>query len=176
MKIRLDKIGAEPLRWQEEVSIPAASLDRTQLLELGEVSWSGQIWLESPGYRLKAAFSYAQSIACDRCLTPLTKSVAGDVQLILVANAPQPMEDEVELAAEDLEILYLEGDELDLEKLLLEQLQLNVPMRAICKEDCQGLCPDCGINRNLKNCSCDEARIDPRWEALRGLKDKDSKA
>ncbi len=172
MKIRLDKIGTEPLKWQEEVLIPAARLDRTQLLKLGAVTWTGQVWMESPGYRLESAFSYEQTVACDRCLSPLVQAVEGDVRLILVPNAPQLTEEEVELGAEDLEILYLEGDDFDPEQVLIEQLQLNVPMRALCKEDCQGLCPDCGINRNLETCSCNEARIDPRWDALRDLKDE----
>jgi len=172
MKIRLDKIGAEPLRWQEAVSIPAASLERTQLLDLSEVSWAGLVWMESPGFRFEATYSYQQTVACDRCLTPLVQPVDGEVRLILVANASQPTAEEVELSTEDLEILYLEGDEFDPDEILIEQLQLNVPMRAICQENCQGLCPDCGGNRNLETCSCDEARIDSRWEALRGLKDE----
>ena len=171
MKIRLDKIGAEPLRWQEAVSIPAASLDRTQLLELSEISWTGEVWVDSPGYRCEATFAYEQTVACDRCLTPIALALEGEVRLLLVANAPQPTEEEVELTAEDLELLLLEGVEFDPEEVLIEQLQLNVPMRAVCKEDCNGLCPDCGINRNYEGCRCDEARIDPRWEALRGLKD-----
>jgi len=172
MKIRLDKIGAEPHQWQEEVSIPAANLDRTQLLELSPISWTGQIWAASPGHRLEAAYSYEQTVACDRCLTPLCEAVEGNVRLILATNAPQPTADEVELTAEDLEILYLDGEEFDPEKVLIEQLQLNVPMRSICQETCRGLCPDCGMNRNLEHCNCDEDRIDPRWEALRGLKDE----
>ena len=172
MKIRLDKIGAEPLRWQEAVSIPAASLERTQLLDLSEVSWAGQVWMESPELRFEATYSYQQTVACDRCLTPLVQPVEGKVRLMLVANASQPTEDEVELSTEDLEILYLEGDEFDPDDILIEQLQLNVLMRAICQENCKGLCPDCGGNRNLETCSCDEARIDPRWGALRGLKDE----
>jgi len=172
MKIRLDKIGAEPHEWRESVSIPAAKLDRTQLLSLSDVSWVGKVWIESPGFRVEASFSYQQTVACDRCLSPLDQQVDGEIGLILISHAPQLTDEEVELTVEDLEILYLEGDEFDPEQILIEQLQLGVPMRAICGEDCKGLCPDCGINRNLETCSCQQARIDPRWEALRGLKDE----
>ena len=171
MKIRLEKIGAESLGWQEAVSIPAASLERTQLLDLSEVLWTGEIWIENPGFRFAATYSYQQTVACDRCLAPVAQPVAGEIGLMLLSSAPQPTEEEVELTIEDFEILFLEGDEFDPEKVLIEQLQLNVPMRVICKEDCQGLCPNCGVDRNLESCTCDKARIDPRWEALRGLKD-----
>lgn len=172
MKIRLEKIGVEPLRWQEAVPVSAASLDRTQLLDLSEVVWWGSVWIEHPGFRFAATYSYQQTVACDRCLTPVVQPVAGEIELILVANALQPTEEDVELAVEDFEILFLEDDEFDPEEILIEQLQLNIPMRVICREDCKGLCPDCGVNRNLESCTCNEARIDPRWEALRGLKDE----
>ncbi len=172
MKIRLDKIGTEPQRWQEDVEVPTADLERTQLLELGPVSWAGEIWSDGPGYGLRADFSYEQTVACDRCLTPIVLPVSGEVRLMLITDAPQQTYEEIELTAADLETLYLDGDEFDPFQVLFEQLQLNVPMRAICKEDCQGLCPDCGINRNLEDCGCQEARIDPRWEALRGLEDE----
>ena len=172
MKIRLDQIGAEPLSWQEMVAVPAASLERTQLLSMSDISWVGQVWAESPGFRCEAQYSYEQTVACDRCLAPIGQSIEGEVRLLILTNAPQPTTDEVELTAEDLEILPLAGEEFDPQEVLIEQLQLNVPMRAICGEDCRGLCPDCGINRNLESCNCDEARIDPRWEALRGLKDE----
>lgn len=170
MMIHLGKLGSEPCEWQEVVAIAAAKLERTQLLELSEVRWRGRIWEESPGFRLEASYSYEQTVACDRCLSPTTLPVEGDVRLLLIANTPQPTDEEVELTEEDLEILYLDGEEVDPNFILVEVLQLNVPMRVICKESCQGLCPECGVNRNLESCGCEEARIDPRWEALRGLR------
>lgn len=171
MKIRLDKIGTEPYRWEEVVSISADSLERTQLLDLGEIAWVGEVWIEHPGFRCEAKFSYEQTIACDRCLTPIVRPVSGGVRLLLLPHAPQPTAEEVELTAEDLEILPLADEEFDPEQVLVEQLQLNVPMRILCQADCQGLCPECGINRNSESCGCEEARIDPRWDALRGLKE-----
>ena len=172
MKIHVGKLGSEPFEWQETVSIPASELERTQLLELGDISWQGEVWVESPGFRLRFSYSYEQTVACDRCLTPLIQPMTGEIDLRLVANAPQLPDDEIELTAEDLETQYMEGEEFDPEEALREQLQLNIPMRSVCREDCKGLCPNCGINRNLESCSCDEARIDPRWEALRGLRDE----
>jgi len=173
MKISLQKIGAEPLQWQEVETIPAARLERTELLDLGEISWSGQVGIDSPGFRLEGALSYEQTVACDRCLTPIVQPVAGTVRLLVVVSSPQPTAEEIELSTEDLEILFLEGDELDTDRILIEQLQLNIPMRAVCKEDCQGLCPECGVNRNLEGCGCEETTIDPRWEVLRDLKEQD---
>ena len=173
MRILLEKVGTEPHQWQEIIEIPAAELERTELLELGAIFWSGQVWMDSPGFRLEATLTYNQTVACDRCLTPIVQNVEGEIRLLVIADAPQPTEEEVELTTEDLEILFLEGEELDAQKILVEQLQLNVPMRALCKEECRGLCPQCGANRNLESCTCEVTEIDPRWEALRGLKARD---
>ena len=169
MKIRLDKIGAEPYRWQESVEIAASSLERTELLDLGLISWSGTVAIDDPGFRLQAKLAYEQTLVCDRCLAPIVQRLENDVALLVMPNATQPTDEEIELSSEDLESLYLEGEELDLQRILIEQLQLNVPMRAICKDDCRGLCPECGVNRNLEACTCETGTTDPRWEALRSL-------
>jgi uncharacterized protein len=57
-----------------------------------------------------------------------------------------------------------------LEDVLREQVLLSLPVRTLCKPDCKGLCPHCGVNRNSQACNC--AGDDPRWEALAGLRDR----
>ena len=171
MRIRLEKIGSEPYEWREQVTIPIASLDRPELLELGEITWQGRVWAEPPGFRLEATLAYEQTIACDRCLKPIVQPITIEVKLLMVQNSPQPRADEIELTADDLEIGYLDGDEFDADQILVEQLQLNVPMRVVCRENCQGLCPRCGVDRNVESCGCEETGGDPRWESLRSLKE-----
>jgi uncharacterized protein len=51
-----------------------------------------------------------------------------------------------------------------------EQFYLALPMKPLCREDCKGLCPICGVNRNRETCSCRSEWVDPRMEALRKLK------
>jgi uncharacterized protein len=50
-----------------------------------------------------------------------------------------------------------------------EQILLAVPARMLCREDCKGICPDCGIDRNTGECNCVTNEIDPRWAALKNL-------
>ena len=64
-----------------------------------------------------------------------------------------------------LQKLYVKA--LVLEDVAKEQVLLSLPMRAVCREDCKGLCPHCGINRNRETCDCQAAKVDPRWEALK---------
>ena len=73
------------------------------------------------------------------------------------------------IGAANLDIVFIEDMSYDLKDLAAEQVLLTLPMRVVCSEDCAGLCPNCGGNRNIDGaCSC-EPEIDPRWEALRGL-------
>jgi uncharacterized protein len=65
-----------------------------------------------------------------------------------------------------------EDDEVDLRPLLIEQIQLNVPMKPLCRPDCAGICPTCGANLNAGSCGCATEEVDPRWKALEALKER----
>jgi uncharacterized protein len=71
----------------------------------------------------------------------------------------------------DDEAYPLEGDVLDLEPLARDAVLLELPLAPLCAEDCLGLCPQCGINRNEEACSCEQP-VDPRWSALDALRDQ----
>ena len=85
------------------------------------------------------------------------------------AAAADDAEMGLELATDDLDVFPYTGDIVDLEPLVREQFVLAVPFAPLCREDCLGLCPQCGADRNVAPCSC-EAPIDPRFAALQGLK------
>jgi uncharacterized protein len=70
------------------------------------------------------------------------------------AGQDQEEEDEVELSDRDVVVAYYEGDRLDLGDVIREQLFLTVPLARVCREDCRGLCPTCGGNRNQQACAC----------------------
>ena len=72
----------------------------------------------------------------------------------------------------DDEAYPLAGDELDLEPLARDAVLLELPLAPLCTEDCQGLCPTCGANRNTESCDC-APPADPRWAALDVLRDAD---
>lgn len=78
------------------------------------------------------------------------------------------------LAGEDTEeFLLLEDGQLDLSDVVGTQLLLEMPYRFLCKEDCKGLCPKCGCDRNVTSCACDLREKDPRWAVLDGFFDEE---
>lgn len=171
MEIRLDQIRDEPLRWQETRSISVESLQRRQLLALGDIGWDGEIVRTSFGFLLSARLGYAQILECPRCLGPSPVEVEAEIELLIQPKSEEPVAGELALEEADLGVLYLEGEILDTDPILTEQIQLNVPMTQLCRQDCMGLCPQCGIDRNVESCDCEDVG-DPRWDALTALRDR----
>jgi uncharacterized protein len=172
MQIWLDQVRDEPFNWDETQSISPETLEQPELIALGPVSWKGQVVYADPGFFLRARLSYEQTLCCNRCLTPIVEPAESDVELMILVERGPGGAGEHELRERDLGVLYLEGEVLQTDPILIEQLQLNVPMKPLCRPDCQGLCPICGADRNAGACSCAEQEADPRWAALAALKSR----
>ena len=78
-------------------------------------------------------------------------------------------DEEIEIDEGEAEIGFYEGGGLELEDILREQILLALPMQRVCSEDCKGICPVCGKNRNQNACDCSTVKADDRWGALRKL-------
>jgi uncharacterized protein len=116
------------------------------------------------------------AIACSRCVAPVAVTFDERVRVTYVPAAevadPEaaPADDDgVELAADELDVLPYDGEIVDLTPLVREQFVLAVPFAPLCKDDCQGLCPQCGVDRNQASCTCVRP-ADPRFAALAGMK------
>ncbi len=97
---------------------------------------------------------------CVRCLTTISDELEIDVQELFVYAESEPGDDEAS---------RLEGDLIDLEPLVRDEVVLELPFQPLCRDDCAGLCPDCGANLNDEPDHTHDVAIDPRWEKLRGL-------
>jgi len=170
MKIHLQRVRREPFRFAETLEVSAELLERDEVVALGPVSWSGKVVWADPGYYLTGRLEYEQTLSCDRCLEPITERRRSDVEVLLLVDEPRPMDGEHELSEEDLGILHLDDEVFDTWALVVEQLQLDVPMKPVCRPDCKGLCPVCGTDRNAGDCGCDTRTVDPRWAALEKLR------
>jgi uncharacterized protein len=99
-------------------------------------------------------------IACSRCLQPVEERIDTPFQEWFAAKStsiPEELEEDVHLITEDT---------VDLKPLVEETVAVSVPLVTLCSEDCKGLCPDCGVNRNERDCGCKNDKIDPRLAGL----------
>jgi uncharacterized protein len=169
MQIHLTRVRTEPFTWQETLEVSPEMLGSEELLALGPIEWSGRVSFVDPGFYLAARLRYEQTLACDRCLARFTETVDEPVEALLLVDEPQVRDGERELDEEDLGVIHLQGERFDTRPLVLENLQLNLPMKPVCRPDCAGLCPQCGADRNTAPCDCRTERVDPRWAALEKL-------
>ncbi len=110
--------------------------------------------------------------SCARCLEPVGQDVSKTFDLIFRPQGVDRRAAEVAISEGETEIGYYQGEGLLLEDALREQVLLATPVRALCREDCKGLCPQCGRNLNVEECHCEQRLSDPRWEPLSEIKKK----
>lgn len=106
--------------------------------------------------------------ACDRCLKRVLLPIERNFDLIYRPMATIARDEELELPEDELDIGFYEGEGIELGDVLTEQAILAVPMKVICREDCRGLCPTCGVDRNAAACSCPPPQSTSPFAALRG--------
>lgn len=111
-------------------------------------------------------------VACARCLEPIVQKVTRKFDLLYRPLGVDAGKEEMSVTTAEAEIAYYQGEGLLLEDVLREQVLLALPLKAICQEDCKGLCPQCGRNLNQEQCNCAEPLEDPRWSALKGIREK----
>ncbi len=108
--------------------------------------------------RLFLATAFDLTKPCDRCGTEVTRGFHYDFEHYLVVSLSGDQNDD-----------YIETPDytLDIDELLRSDILLELPLKYLCREDCKGLCPVCGANRNEVQCNCAVKSVDPRLEALR---------
>ena len=109
--------------------------------------------------KLHITFSTSANItgACDRCLTDVSVDVPVSVDETVEVSEGQVVADE------DLgPYSFVDGEEIDVDELILNEILVNFPAKILCQDDCKGICPVCGKNRNIEACGCDDTVLDPR--------------
>jgi uncharacterized protein len=112
---------------------------------------------------------------CGRCLKSFEMPLASSFALTYSRKEPSPEQgdahqEELELTAEDIGLIYFQGEEINLRNEIQEQVVLAFPFRALCKPDCKGLCPACGVDLNTGECQCDHSPPGGKFAALKNLK------
>jgi uncharacterized protein len=119
--------------------------------------------------RLRAGYSGRFEQLCARCLDPVEQALEGEFDLIFRPGGVDDEAGERAITEDETEIGYYEESGLLLEDAVREQVLLTLPGRTLCQEDCKGLCPHCGANRNLTSCECAEKVVDPRLAPLAAI-------
>lgn len=172
MLITLQELELRTVRF--DVAIPAGEIEydfqfrqKSNLVAQGTAELVNQTLGE---VRIRGTLSVTIVAACDRCLENAEFPVAKKFELFYQPASDYQGGGEEELEEVDSEIAYYEGDRLDLNEILREVVLLALPMQLVCQEDCKGICPGCGRNRNQHTCDCQTEAADDRWSKLREIR------
>ncbi len=170
MRIELDKLEGKSAGFAYTYEPEELVLDdeHARLTEPPQVA--GRINRSGHDVRLAGTITARAEVDCDRCLKQVSVPVEAAFDVTYVPAADYAEVETAELQAEDMGLSVYEDEAIDIDELVREQVLLNLPSRALCTEDCKGLCPVCGANRNEKPCECESENTDPRWKALKDLR------
>ena len=131
---------------------------------------------------IEGELSGALDVECGRCLVRYREPLREPFRLVLEpAGTRVPAEPESARAlarhglclGDELEMGWFQGHEIDLGDFIREVLTLALPVQPLCREDCRGLCPHCGADRNASPCHCDDQHAKSPFAKLEALKGRD---
>ncbi len=141
-----------------EAPIGALEVVGSHLTEPGMVRLDLHLERILEGLVVRGTIGAAWSGSCARCLQPVSGDIAVGVDELF---EPEPIEGDT---------YQLDHDSIDLEAMTRDCLGLELPLAPVCRDDCAGLCPTCGIDRNVETCDCASDSSDERWAGLAGLR------
>lgn len=187
MKIEIDKLTDDPAPIRLEAS---PDWWREQCGE-GAAEWADAvpepIRVQAQGHRmgesvyLEGAVIGSLELTCSRCLTRYRAPIRERFRLVLEpGGARVPADPEGALAyaqdglylTDELESGWFRGSEIGLDRFVREVVALVLPVKPLCREDCRGLCPRCGIDRNQECCDCEELKAPSPFAVLEALRDR----
>jgi uncharacterized protein len=180
MFLDIKQLELHPLDFREEFPPGAIDLGE-EIKQRGPLQSSGraEVVAEHHGknqiikdIRLRGRLSTALELQCARCLEPVPQQVNRDFELLYRPLGADAGKDELSVTDAEAEIGYYQGEGIQLEDVLREQVLLALPLKITCRADCKGLCPQCGKNLNQEQCSCSNEVEDPRWAALKDVRSR----
>ena len=185
MKLLVDRIKDSPAEYRFEASEAWCADARSVVPELAEPPV-----VELRAHRmgsdlyLEGVVTGSLELECSRCLARYRPPLREPFRLVLEpAGARVPSEPEAarQLArlgmclGDELEMGWYQGAEIDLGGFVRELLALAPPVQPLCREQCRGLCPRCGVDRNTERCACEQERPASPFAALAALRGSDGK-
>jgi uncharacterized protein len=169
MKIEVDRLEEHGGKFSKRYDVGELSLGEAEVSLSAPANVSGRIRRQSAEVSLNGELRAEVETPCGRCLKPVKVPINTEFSERFVPAIAWRDDVQHELQSEDLDVSIFGGEVIDLDDLVREEILLAVPGHILCAEDCKGLCPKCGVDRNVSSCACEEGQVDSRWEKLKEL-------
>jgi len=171
MFIDINKIDEEGLSLERTLDLNDLDDGAGQPISVHGACLRGTVVRSGDAGLLAGRLDATVTLSCARCLEPLEVPIRSEFSLRLVAEEPAG-EVGRDAGDDDDNLFHAPEGRADLREIVTEQIYLSLPMKPICGDDCRGLCPVCGANRNSVECGCPEEIEDPRLAPLREWKQR----
>jgi uncharacterized protein len=169
VRIELASLEAGKGKFAHTYAEDELALDEDRLRLTKSPTISGDIRRDDRRVHVKGRVVARVVVECDRCLKPIELPVDSDFKLEYVTQEDYQAQQAVELTEDDLDLSVFDGEAIDVDELATEEILLAVPDHILCQDNCKGICPKCGGDRNSTECGCETAEVDPRWAGLKEL-------
>jgi uncharacterized protein len=169
MRIELEKAEEPGGRFSETYKAGDLAFDESELRLIEPVRVKGQTRRKSGQLEITGELQTRVSIPCGRCLKEVELPIDVEFAERFAGTVSWRNEEQHELSREDLD-LGLVDEAIELDDLVKEEILLAVPGQVLCNENCKGICPNCGADRNLTDCGCEVRQVDARWQKLKDLR------
>ena len=180
MRIRLEELKEGTLRLEFEEP-PGTFPVLTEMVDSGVCEFLAPLKAALRAQQIgdiveiEGNISTAVRVDCGRCLQSFQMPIESSFTWTYSQREPAPEQsdahqEELELTTEDMGLIYYQGKEISLKNEIQEQVVLALPLKALCKPDCRGLCPKCGADLNTEKCDCDRSPPAGKFDALKNLK------
>lgn len=175
MFIEIERLTQEPLHVQHSYAVGELPFKHDDAALEEPVATDFILTHKGKNLHIDGSVQTAIRYQCSRCLKEYSSRVEARFDLSYMPQSDWKPDEEIELKYEDMEVGYYDGIALDVDLMVLEQIELEMPMKFVCREDCRGLCPSCGADWNEGPCSCKVDATDSRLAVLREFRSKMSK-
>jgi len=135
---------------------------------------SATLFLSLEGRDLEASGSFAVEgeCPCDRCSETVNVRMEKEFRTLFVPRDRGPGGGDLELLPDDLDLGFYDGAGIEVDDIFWEQVVLALPAKILCREECRGLCPRCGADRNREECGCPAETPETPFDVLKTLLEK----
>ncbi|MFQ5723317.1 MAG: DUF177 domain-containing protein [Terriglobia bacterium] len=166
MFIGVKELERHPLRFREEFGPGTIDFRTGDFRQAGPLRVDLAAELEGAQIHIAGRLVVRLEFTCARCLEPVVREMAPRFDLLYRPVSTITRDEEIGLGRESLEVGFYVRDGVFLADVVAEQVHLALPMKVVCREECRGLCPGCGANRNREKCRCGPRAVDPRLAPL----------
>lgn len=163
MKIDLSQLingRASVIEFDEDLNLTDDMIQNSDIESASPFKITGKVYEQGDSFYCSGEYKGNLSYKCGRCLIDVEYPMNGLWDKRIINSVEEDTDDDV---------YFFENMYLDVSKIILDDITLNLPIQVLCNEDCAGICPTCGANLNTDECTCDEENIDPRLESLKNF-------